>query len=259
MVIPSNSVLLVASISVMLVFPCSRAAAQDPQPAGATPPADGTQGQPAPDAAGLTEQTSHDRLFGMVPNFLTVNDSGSIRPLTTAQKYNVVTRTAFDWFQFGWYTAKSGIDQWHGNEADYGNGIHGYGKRWASNFADGTAENYFVGAVWPSLLHQDPRHFRKATGRFGSRIGYAVTRVFVTRGDSGHHQFNFSEILGASTATLLANIYHPAADRTVDSNVELMSLLVSYDMLANMLKEFWPDVSKPRTRHNAHDTPANTP
>jgi hypothetical protein len=83
--------------------------------------------------------------------------------------------------------------------------------------------------------------------------------VFVTRGDSGHHQFNFSEILGASTATLLANIYHPAADRTVDSNVELMSLLVSYDMLANMLKEFWPDVSKPRTRHNAHDTPANTP
>jgi hypothetical protein len=76
----------------------------------------------------------------MVPNFLTVNDSGSIRPLTTAQKYNVVTRTAFDWYQFGWYTAKSGIDQWHGNEAGYGNGIHGYGKRWASNFADGTAE-----------------------------------------------------------------------------------------------------------------------
>src|SRR5579871_2369396 len=99
----SKGVLLLLSISAICVVPCSRAAAQDAQPAAATTPADGTQPQAATGAA-AAPQTSNGRLFGMVPDFLTVNDSASIRPLTVRQKYGVVTRTAFDWFQFGWYT-----------------------------------------------------------------------------------------------------------------------------------------------------------
>src|ERR1051326_6529319 len=156
----ARAVVLAASITAFLFFHVSRAAAQDEQPA--PPPA-----APPADAAPI-EQTSHGRMFGVMPDFLTVTDSAGIRPLTRAQKYSVVTRTSFDWFQFGWYTFKSGVDEATGNESAYGPGVRGFGKLYASNFVDGTAENYFVGAVWTSLLHQDPRYFRKATGGFGS-------------------------------------------------------------------------------------------
>jgi hypothetical protein len=242
----------------VLVFPCSRLAAQDAQGTATTQPDAAPQTPPATDAAS-SQQTSRERLFGVMPDFLTVNNSITVKPLTTGQKYGVVTRTAFDWFQFGWYTTKSGIDQWNGAESGYGDGLGGYGKRWASNFTDGTSENYFVAAIWPSLLHQDPRYFRKGSGGFGSRAGYAVSRMFVTRGDSGHRQINFSEILGASTTTLVANLYHPAGDRTVDSNIELASELVGYDMLGVLIKEFWPEISKPLTRHHAKGAGAKTP
>ena len=228
----ARAVVLAASITAFLLFQPSRAAAQDAQPAA--PPVD----------AAPTEQTSHGRMFGVMPDFLTVTDSAGIRPLTAKQKYGVVTRTSFDWFQFGWYGFKSSVDEATGNESAYGAGVRGFGKLYASNFVDGTAENYFVGAVWPALLHQDPRYFRKATGSFGSRAGYAVTRVFITRNDAGRHRINFSEILGAGSAALLANTYHPASDRTVRGNVQVATVLISYDMLAGMLKEFWPDVAR---------------
>ena len=40
--------------------------------------------------------TSNDRLFLALPNFLTLEGSGQVAPLTTAQKFKVVARGAFD-------------------------------------------------------------------------------------------------------------------------------------------------------------------
>jgi len=238
----AKAVVLAASITAFLFLQGSQAAAQDEQPAAPPPTPAG--------AAPPTEQTSHARIAGVMPDFLTVNDAAGIKPLTTREKYNVVTRTAFDWFQYGWYTFTSGVGAAAGVGDGYGTGVHGFGRRYATNFADGTAENYFVGAVWPSLLHQDPRYFRKTTGSGGSRAGYAMTRVFVTRNDAGRHRFNFSEVLGAASATLVANAYHPAPDRTVHGNVVTMTSLITYDMLANLLKQFWPDVATALKHHH---------
>ena len=35
-------------------------------------------------------------------------------------------------------------------------------------------------------------------GGFVRRAGYAVSRIFITRADSGHNQFNISEIFGSA-------------------------------------------------------------
>jgi len=47
------------------------------------------------------------------------------------------------------------------------------------------------------VLHQDPRFFQLGKGGFWHRTGYAVSRIFVTRSDSGNSQFNTSEIVAA--------------------------------------------------------------
>src|SRR5262252_108513 len=111
----AKAVVLAASITAILFLQGSQAAAQDAQPA---PPA----GDAAP-----AEQTSHGRMFGVMPDFLTVTDSAGIKPLTRRQKYSVVTRTSFDWFQFGWYMFKSGIDEATGNEDAFGPGARAFG------------------------------------------------------------------------------------------------------------------------------------
>ncbi|HEY5069839.1 MAG TPA: hypothetical protein VII37_08615 [Candidatus Acidoferrum sp.] len=43
-----------------------------------------------------TPATSNDRLFFALPNFLSVESADKIPPLTTKQKFAVVTRSSFD-------------------------------------------------------------------------------------------------------------------------------------------------------------------
>src|SRR5208282_2997465 len=98
-------------------------------------------------------------------------------------------------------------------------GWEGYGKRYASAFADGTIENFMTSAVLPSILRQDPRFFQKSDGGFARRTEYAVSRIFVTRTDSGHSQFNYSEIVGSAlSAAISTNSYHPRSFITTRFN-----------------------------------------
>src|SRR5579864_4308049 len=129
--------------------------------------------------------TSNDRLFNVLPNFLTLEDAEQLPPLGSEEKFKVVARGTFDYVQIPWYGFLAGISQAQNSEPGYGHGAAGYGKRFGSAFADGTIENYMTGAILPSLLHQDPRFFQSSQGGFWRRTGYAVSRIVVTRTDSG--------------------------------------------------------------------------
>ena len=98
-------------------------------------------------------------------------------------------------------------------------------------------------AVFPTLLHQDPRYFRRGTGSGWSRLGYAVRQIFWTHRDSGGTQFNYSEIVGNSVAVAISNAYY-ADNRTADSAVSKLGVQIGVDMAANILKEFWPEVDR---------------
>ncbi len=202
-----------------------------------------------------SQATSKDRLFYALPNFLTLENSGQVPPLTTGQKFKVVTRSAFDPVQFVWYGFLSGISQAENSEPGYGQGAEGYGKRYGAAFADGTIENFMVGAVYTSVLRQDPRFFQSGQGSFVHRTGYAISRVFLTRGDNGHTQFNFSEILGsASSAAISTYSYHPSGDRTLSNTASVWGSEMGYDTITFVVKEFWPDIR--RKLHKPKTAPA---
>jgi hypothetical protein len=195
--------------------------------------------------SGTTSATSKDRLFYALPNFLTLENSGHVPPLTAGQKFKVVARSSFDPVQYFWYGFLAGISQAQNSEPGFGQGAEGYGKRYGSAFADGTIENFMTAAVLPSLLHQDPRFFQSGQGGFGRRTGYAVSRIFVTRTDSGHQQFNFSEILGsAASASISTYSYHPSGDRTFGNTMSVWGSQVGYDTVTIVIKEFWPDIRR---------------
>jgi hypothetical protein len=133
--------------------------------------------------------TSDDRLFWALPNFLTVENGPTLPPLATRQKFDVTTRSGFDESEYGWYAVLAEISQVENAEPSYGGGVTGYAKRYGLAFADGAVENYMVNAIYPSMLHQDPRYYRLGKGSVWRRAGYSVSRILVIRGDAGRSQF----------------------------------------------------------------------
>jgi hypothetical protein len=189
--------------------------------------------------------TSKDRLFFVMPNFLTLENAENVPPLTAGQKYKVVALSTFDPFQFVYYTVIAGFGQATDSDEGYGQGAQGYGKRFGAIFADTTIENFMVGAILPSALHQDPRYFQKGKGSFGHRTWYALTRIVVTRGDSGHSQFNASEVFGSATAAAISTYsYHPESDRKIGNLANTWGTQLGLDSFGFMMKEFWPDLKR---------------
>jgi hypothetical protein len=192
---------------------------------------------------------SHDRVFFALPNFLTVEDAQKVAPLTAGQKFSVTMRDTFDPVEVGWYGLQAGIAQWKDSDPSFGEGAEGYAKRFGEKFADGTIENIFTRALMPAVLHQDPRYYQLGEGRFIHRLGYAVSRIFVTRSDSGNSQFNFSEIIGAAAAAGISSYsYHPEDARNVSSCLDVWGTQVAWDTVSYAVKEFWPDIRR-KIRH----------
>jgi hypothetical protein len=200
----------------------------------------------------IQEQKSptNDRLFYVVPNYLTVENAKNIPPLTTGQKFKLVALGAFDPFEYPYVGIIAGINQAENSDPSYGWGFKGYAKRYGSAFADTTIENFMVGAILPSMLHQDPRFYELGKGTFFHRFGYAAFRIVFTRTDSGKTQFNYSEVAGSAIAAAIANTYHSPQDRTVRNSLNTWWEQVAGDLVSYEVKEFWPDIH--RWLHRKH-------
>src|ERR1700677_1381590 len=188
---------------------------------------------------------SKDRLFFALPNFLSLENSAHVPPMTAKQKFQVAARSSFDYVQIPWYMALAGISQAQNSEPGYGQGAEGYAKRFGSQFADGTIENYMVNAVVPAVMRTDPRYYQLGKGTFVHRTGYALSRLLITRTDSGHNTFNYGEILGSGMGAAISTYsYHPAADQTFSNTASVWGAQVAYDAIRIVLNEFWPDIRR---------------
>jgi hypothetical protein len=201
-----------------------------------------TQQQQTPDQQ---NGASHDRLFWALPNFLTVENAENVPPLTPGQKFKVVARGVFDPMEFVLVGFVAGLGQASDSDPSYGQGAQGYAKRYGTAYGDNAIENFMAYAVFPSVLHQDPRYYQLGQGGFRKRAVHAVSRVVITRSDSGQTQFNYSEILGAGSAAAISTYsYHPQSERSFGNVATVWVTQMGWDAATYMVKEFWPDLRK---------------
>ena len=72
-----------------------------------------------------------------------------------------------------------------------------------------------------------------------------MSRIFATRSDSGHRQFNFSEIFGsAMSAGISTYSYHPHVDRNLGNAASVWGSEIGYATITIVVKEFWPDIRR---------------
>jgi hypothetical protein len=197
------------------------------------------------DAPPIGQQSSphNDRILWALPNFLTVENARTVPPLTAGQKFKLVARSTFDPAEYPFVAVVAALNQASNTDPAFGQGFRGYAKRYGTAFADTTIGNLGTGAVFASLLRQDPRYYQMGKGGFLHRAAYAACRIFVTRSDSGQKEFNFSEFLGNGMAAAISNSYHPAP-RTLTKSVGVWWAQIGWDAVSYELKEFWPDLRR---------------
>jgi hypothetical protein len=204
--------------------------------------------EPGPEALAtpVSQPASSDhRMFGVVPNYRAVNDPNHpFVPLTPGEKFTMAAHDAFDPFSWVVTGLYAGVAQRQNQYPEFGQGAQGYAKRYAGAFADGAIGNYLTEAILPIMLHEDPRYFRLGEGGKLHRMGYALSRILVTRTDSGGQRFNFSEIAGNLSAAGLSNLYYPASNRSLDATLDKFAVNVVSDAGFNVLKEFYPDMRR---------------
>jgi hypothetical protein len=192
---------------------------------------------PDPIAVAQVHEEEKQRVFGAFPNFYT-SYIWDARPMPTSQKFKMATRALIDPFTFLVVAGVAGAEQYHGTYPDYGPGIQGYGKRYGAAFADATTSRIVGSAILPSLFHQDPRYFYQGSGGARSRTLHAIASVFITRGDDGSTQPNYSHLLGSLTAGAVANAYHPASSRGAGLTFETFGITVGGNIAGNLFREF---------------------
>jgi len=200
---------------------------------------------PAAPAPQKTEQ--HNKFFSFSPPLSLAKDQ---RPMTVGDKFTLFAINTVNPFQFVATAAWAGIEQAENTYPSWGQGAEGFGKRYGALYASTASSNFFGTFVFPAMLHQDPRYFRKVNGGFGSRLGYALSRVAVTRTDHGRSVPNASLWLGAGASGALGNLYYPADQQDGTHVCERIGINLATTAGFNIAREFWPDVSRHLFHHH---------
>lgn len=176
------------------------------------------------------------RIIGFIPNFYVVYDSNAV-PMPSRLKYQLAFRSLIDPVTFAGFFLNAALYQ-ASDYPSYDQGAKGFAQRVGATFAGGYT-NVLVGdAVLPSLLHQDPRYFYQGTGSKKSRLMHALSSPFVTRGDDGRREINYSNIGGDLASGAIANAYYPDRDRGVGLVVRSTLIGAGGRMANAVLQEF---------------------
>jgi hypothetical protein len=264
--------------------PASNGSAQSQtaqQPATASDPAPAAGADPAPDASsaalkngktqnGSSSQTQQpsdqeslhqkaeeqlkeqetQRVAGIMATFNTTRNPDAL-PLSPGQKYRLFFRSAFDPWPFGLSAVVAGINQAANADAEWGQGMQGYAKRFGSSYSDYFIGNFFGNAVLPSLLHEDPRYYQKGSGRAMSRFLWAAASTVWCKRDRGGWGPNYANVGGNLIGAAIARTYYPASERNVSDTITDGFTVSAEGIVGAEVIEFWPDMVRHHRRKEA--------
>lgn len=163
-------------------------------------------------------------------------------PLSGKQKLELFADKSIAPSRFLSSAAGAGIHQALDSLPAYGQGMSGYGKRLGSSMATGASTEFFGTFLLAALMHRDPRYFVGLRGGPWRRIGYSVSRLVVTRTDTGTEGVNWPGIFAPAFAESLANSYLPVEEQTAGRTFRRYGVRLGFTAGANIVKEYWPTI-----------------
>jgi hypothetical protein len=183
------------------------------------------------------------RILGIVPNFRSVSVDEKLPPISAHEKFKLTLEDSFDYSSFIYVGILAGISQAEGSYPEFHTGAPAYARYYWHNFADDLNGNLMTEFVLPVATKEDPRYYTLGRGGILRRSGYSISRLFITRTDSGGASPNFSEIVGNGAAAGISGLYYPSQERTWTKTGQRWVTQVGLDGFSDLIKEFWPDVN----------------
>ncbi|GAC1667341.1 MAG: hypothetical protein NVS9B4_23150 [Candidatus Acidiferrum sp.] len=190
----------------------------------------------------VSEGKQPKRILWIIPNYRAVSANTPLPPLTVKGKFWLATQDSFDYSSFVVVGIVAGIGQAKESVPEFNE--NAYVKYYWHSFTDQAIGNYLTEAIVPTITRQDPRYYTLGHGGFFRRSGYAISRLLITRTDSGGNALNFSEIVGNGAGAGISNLYYPQEERTWTKTGQKWLLQIGIDGIFNMGKEFWPDINR---------------
>jgi len=214
-------------------------------------PGRATPGAELPDAPmpAQQSQTSDNegkqtrRILGIIPNFRSVSVDEKLPPISAREKLKLTLEDSFDYSSFIYVGILAGVSQAEGSYPEFHTGGPAYARYYWHGFADNLSGNLMTEFFLPVATKEDPRYYTLERGGIFKRTGYSVSRLFITRTDSGGASPNFSEIVGNGAAAGISGLYYPSRERTWTKTGQRWATQVGLDGFSDLVKEFWPDVN----------------
>ena len=191
----------------------------------------------------IAEVKQSRRILWIFPNYRAVTANTQLPPLSLKDKFWLATQDSFDYSSFVSAGMLAGVSQANKSYPEFGQGAKGYGRYYWHAMADQAVGNCLTEAIVPAATHEDPRYYTLGRGGFFKRTGYAVSRLLVTRTDSGGRTFNLSEIVGNGAGAGISDTYYPSRERTWTKTGQKWVTQIALDGVFNIVKEFWPDIN----------------
>ena len=192
-----------------------------------------------------------NRIFGIIPGYGFVEKPDVKLPkLTPGQKLELFAKESLDPFTF--FGAAVGATVSHAEQSNpaYGEGSRAYRQRLGAAYIDVASQNFFSDALLATIFREDPRYYRLGPkASILKRVGYSMSRVVVTRTDSGKTCFNFSGVLGTAMGIGLSNAYYPQANHNGGEMLSRAETSFASSAVSNLLPEFWPDIKQLLAKH----------
>jgi len=165
-------------------------------------------------------------------------------PMTVGEKFNFFVKGAF--YPPGPYiqplftsSINELFDNDEGKKDTVGNYVADTLSRAARSFAFSVTSKFLEDFTLASAFRQDPRYHRAGSRQSTSaRIKYAVSRVFVTRGNNGNDQFNASFLLGGAMTAAISNVWEREENRTTAKSFKRWGFHIGFSALGNIAAEF---------------------
>lgn len=198
---------------------------------------------PMPTAAAVPVRSGGlgDLLF---PDRFTVDSGTQTQPLTVRQKFGGYVREQLGLSPFVAAGISAAVSQGLDSDPDWGQGWEAYGKRTGDILIEGETVAIMREGIFPSILHQDPRYYRRGEGTVTDRGVYAATRTLITRQDSGRAAFNYSAFAASAGGAALTYAYYPDTSQTFSQAAETFGENIGGIAITNLLREFGPDIKR---------------
>jgi hypothetical protein len=137
----------------------------------------------------------------------------------------------------------SGFNQAIDSVPEWGQGMEGYGKRFASSMGQKTVEKTVYHGM-KIMLREDPRYFYSDRQGIMPRTLHAVSETFIAHKDSGGTRPDYSYFAGVASGVYISRQWHPERYRTAQDYITGVATSVGIQSAKNVFTEFWPDIRK---------------